>query len=272
VTIGRADVRGRAAEGKRSIQETAREVRYQFLADVAHRINASWIAVGHTATDQAETLLLRLLRGTGPDGLAGMPVVRDGWIIRPLLGVTREAVLDYARRRGLAWRRDRSNRDPHYTRSRVRMDLLPRLAKDYNPAIVSTLAATARLMAEERQTVDEMLSTMWEQALVAMGPHALSFHRVTIAQQPASVQRWWLRRALRCVQGGPAGTWRRIDEILRRMARVVEGAVALQGGIEVRLTAGRVTVVRRAGPAGDRAARTMRTREREWNSGFSASH
>jgi tRNA(Ile)-lysidine synthase len=246
VTIGTADIRGEAARLKQSIQVAAREHRYRFLHGLADRIGASWIAVAHTANDQAETLLLRLLRGTGPDGLAGMPVVREGRIVRPLLRVTRGAVLDYLGRRGLRYRRDRSNRDPHYTRNRIRADLLPRLARDYNPAIVSVLATTAGLVAEEQQMVDELLSRVWRGSLVAMEPHALAFDRVTIARQPSVVQRWWLRRALRLISGGAAGTARSLQEVLGGLHGARPRSVALGGGLLVQITPEQIRISRRA--------------------------
>jgi tRNA(Ile)-lysidine synthase len=233
VTVGHADIRREAARQKQSVQVAAREHRYRFLSDVAERAGASWIAVAHTANDQAETLLLRLVRGTGPDGLAGMGLVREGRIVRPLLRVTRAAVLDYLRRRGLTYRRDRSNQDPHYTRNRIRADLLPRLAADYNPAIVSLLATTAGLMAEERQVVEEVLSTIWQASLTAVAPDRLTFDRTIIARQPPAVQRWWLRRALRLLQTGPAaaraGTAGTIQEALRRLRGADQGTVAFRG-------------------------------------------
>ena len=260
VTVGRVDVRRRVAASKRSVQETAREARYQFLRTVAEQAGAAWIAVGHTANDQAETLLMRLLRGAGPDGLAAMPLVREGRIIRPLLRLTRAQLLDYARRRELRYRQDRSNRDRHYLRTRIRLDLLPRLARDYNPAIVSGLANTAKLMAEERQVVEELLTTVWERSLQAIAPHHLSFQRAEVARQPATVQRWWARRALRLMAAGAtgsaaaAGTTRQIDELVRRIARGVDGAVTLGGGVTVTMTRDRIELDRR--PAGARLTAT----------------
>ena len=246
VTIGHADVRREAAERTVSIQVAARECRYRFLGEVADRVGASWTTVAHTANDQAETLLLRLLRGTGPAGLAGMPMVREGRIVRPLLRVTRAAVLDYVTRSGLRFRRDRSNRDPHYLRNRIRAQLLPRLARDYNPAIVSVLANTARLMAEEQQVVEELLAGIWREGLVAAGPHELVFDRAVIARQPMAVQRWWLRRALRLLSGGAAGSARALQEVLRGLRRSGPRSVSLRGGVVVQITRGQIQIMRRA--------------------------
>ena len=257
VTIGRIDARQRARQAKRSLQEAARLERYRFLAETADRVGATWIAVGHTATDQAETLLLRLLRGTGPAGLAGMPLAREGHIVRPLLRVTRDAVIDYLRRYKLAYRRDRSNRDRHYTRNRLRADLLPRLARDYNPSIVTALATTAMLMAEERHVVEELLAGIWREGLIATAPDRLLFDRTAFVRQPPAVQRWWLHRALRVLAAGagrigtrrsevaPAGAASAIEEMLRRMRDGATGSLGVRGGIEVEFDRAQIRFTRR---------------------------
>jgi len=255
VTVGRIDAKREAARLKLSLQAAARECRYRFLKETAERAGASWIAVAHTANDQAETLLLRLLRGSGPDGLAGMPMVREGRIVRPLLRVTREAVIDYLARRELSFREDRSNEDRHYTRNRIRAELLPLLARDYNPAIVVRLAETTRLMAEERQVVDEVLAGNWREGLLAAEPGRLIFDRTVIKRQSPAVQRWWLRRALRLLTGGPGGTAKVCEETLRGLRRPGSRTVTLRGGLTVRMTETTIDFKKRADRTSARVAR-----------------
>lgn len=147
-----------AAPGE-SLEEAARNVRYAFLAEAARRYEARYVAVGHTADDQAETLLLRLLRGAGPCGLKAMtsPALRGAVsIVRPLLDVPRDLVRTYLNDRGLAFRLDRTNRDLRLARNRTRHVLVPLLASEFNPAIVETLGRTAGLMNE----VDEYFSRL----------------------------------------------------------------------------------------------------------------
>jgi tRNA(Ile)-lysidine synthase len=142
-----------------SLEEAARNVRYDFLAAVARRHEARYMAVGHTADDQAETLLLRLLRGAGPCGLKAMtsPAPRgEASVVRPLLDVPRDLVRAYLNDRGLAFRLDRTNRDLRLARNRTRHVLVPLLASEFNPAIVETLGRTAGLMNE----VDEYFSRL----------------------------------------------------------------------------------------------------------------
>ena len=134
-----------------SLEEAARAVRYAFLIDVARRHGARYVAVGHTADDQAETFLLRLLRGAGPCGLKAMtaPTPRgEALVVRPLLDVPRDLVRTYLNDRGLAYRLDRTNRDLRLARNRTRHVLVPLLVSEFNPAIVETLGRTAELMNE----------------------------------------------------------------------------------------------------------------------------
>ena len=142
-----ADVRARAARERGGLEQAARRERYAFLRAVREEEGAAAIAVAHTRDDQAETLLLRLLRGAGATGLAGMRP-RAGDILRPLLDVSRADVLDHLRERGLAWREDPSNADPAHRRNRVRHELLPYLEARFNPEIRAALARTASLLAD----------------------------------------------------------------------------------------------------------------------------
>jgi tRNA(Ile)-lysidine synthase len=138
-----------------SVQRAARAARYGFLERVADRWGARRVAVGHTRDDVAETVLLNLLRGAGLRGLAGIPPVR-GRIIRPLINVSREAILAYARALGVPWVEDPSNRTAAYRRNRLRMDLLPALAKEYNPRILEVLARTAAIVRSEDEALDAL--------------------------------------------------------------------------------------------------------------------
>ena len=155
-----------AAQTGRGLEETAREVRHAFLAATAERLGARYITTAHTLDDQAETLLMRLLRGTGLAGLTGIPQARavaggSIGLVRPMLNVRRSEVVEYLAALGQPFREDSSNTDRAYTRNRVRHDLLPQLARDYNPRIVETLANLAtqaeEMQAALRPTVEELL-------------------------------------------------------------------------------------------------------------------
>jgi len=139
---------GRSSRDRPTPQEAARTVRYGALREMAHELRASRLATAHHADDQAETVMLRLLRGTGPDGLGGIPErSEDGFIVRPLLRLPRAALEAYARHHGLDWREDASNESPAYARNRLRREL-PSFARGFNPqwlrAIVEMAEAQRR--------------------------------------------------------------------------------------------------------------------------------
>ena len=134
------------AEAERAnLEATARRVRYDWLQQVAQEYEAGWIATGHTADDQAETVLHRLMRGTGLQGLRGIAGIRNDCpvpIVRPMLSITRAMILDYLKLLQQPYREDSSNADDRFTRNRIRHELLPML-RTFNPAIVTVLGRLA---------------------------------------------------------------------------------------------------------------------------------
>jgi len=139
------DVGERAAAAKRNLEETAREIRYEFLRRTAARLAAQKIAAGHTLDDQAETVLMRFLRGSGTAGLSAIHPIVDSLLIRPLLECSRANIMEYLKIRGIAYREDASNLDLKYQRNRVRRELIPYLEKNFNPRLADTLAKEAEL-------------------------------------------------------------------------------------------------------------------------------
>lgn len=140
------DIKGESSRGGTNLEDTARRARYDWLTQVARETGAAWIATGHTANDQAETVLHRLIRGAGIQGLRGIALRRELTpgieLIRPLLEVGRSQIVEYLQSIGQAWREDMSNRDPAFTRNRIRHEVLPML-RTFNPAIVDVLGRLA---------------------------------------------------------------------------------------------------------------------------------
>jgi tRNA(Ile)-lysidine synthase len=135
----------------------ARAARYEALWPAADDLGCRWLATGHTLDDQAETVLLQLLRGAGPDGLAAM-AVRAGRLLRPLLGVRRAETRACCAAAGLAWREDPTNAADEPLRNRVRRHLLP-LLEELRPGATQALARTASLAADERDWLDPLVAT-----------------------------------------------------------------------------------------------------------------
>jgi tRNA(Ile)-lysidine synthase len=152
-SIGLAFYRAEAEVGavNDNLEQAARRARRQFFTGLIRDGAADRIALGHTRDDQAETVLFRLLRGSGLAGLAGIhPVTAEG-LIRPLIDVSHAEVEAFLRERDIAWREDATNRDPRFARNRIRHHLLPQLAREWNPNIVQSLAQLADLSFEEER-------------------------------------------------------------------------------------------------------------------------
>lgn len=145
--VGRGDVAAEAQVRRQGIEETAREMRYDFLWQVARQVGAQVIATAHNADDNAETVLLNLSRGCGLRGLTGIPPCRDG-IVRPLLTTHRSEIEDYLRAFGLPHVEDSSNNDTNYTRNRLRHQVMPTL-RDIQPRITQHLCRTAQLLEQD---------------------------------------------------------------------------------------------------------------------------
>lgn len=169
--IHEANVPERAAQTRETIEEAAREVRYEFFSNLIASGHADSILTAHTLNDQAETVLMKLLRGAWTEGLSGIhPVVvvntsqKQGKILRPFLATRRTEIESYLKQQNQPWREDSTNTDTAYTRNRVRHELLPQLCQ-YNPSLDQTLANLAELAREEE--------TRWQAELRRLLPQLL---------------------------------------------------------------------------------------------------
>jgi tRNA(Ile)-lysidine synthetase-like protein len=321
ITIGSVDVRAAAEAAGRGLEETAREIRYDFLLSVANETGCDRIAVGHTMTDQAETFLMRLIRGSGSRGLAAMrpvsatPLPREKaeggrqeaeggrqkaeggrqkaeggrqeaeggrqeaeggrqkaesgrqkgdegansllpsafcllpspLLIRPLLCITREEVEAYCREGKLEFRTDETNRDLHYTRNRIRGELLP-LMTSLNPQVVESIARAAENLAGDQDALDFLTSSLLENARVQCRSEktnsndgATAYSVTALLEQPAGLRRRMIIEALRLARcadgiGPPAGEVssthiRAVASLLKPKAGGKR--ITLPGGLEV---------------------------------------
>ncbi|MGH7346950.1 MAG: tRNA lysidine(34) synthetase TilS, partial [Candidatus Rokuibacteriota bacterium] len=148
------DVATVSVDRRGSLEAAARTARYAALETYAARVGAERIAVGHTADDQAETVLMRLVQGAGVRGLSGIPPVR-GMLIRPLIELRRSVLETELKRAGLSWVEDETNRDPKLLRNRIRHELLPLLSDSYNPEVAGALVRMASLTRETVSALDQ---------------------------------------------------------------------------------------------------------------------
>jgi len=143
-----------------TLQEAARNLRYDALRSMATRHRAASIATAHNLDDQAETVLMRLFRGTGPSGLGGIPERSpDGVVVRPLLGVSRQQIAAYAAEVGLEWREDLSNASDAYTRNRLRRHWIPELARAFNPQLLRSIGRLADSQRKDAEWIAELVDS-----------------------------------------------------------------------------------------------------------------
>lgn len=276
---GSGDARLYAQTHRMNLEQSCRHLRYDFLRERAAAIGAHRIVTGHTMSDQAETFLMRLLRGAGSEGLASIRPLLDGLIARPLLGVTREEVRDFCSRRSVAFREDRTNFDPRFLRNRVRLEILPALAL-INPKIVPTLARTASLLADDEEYLAQAVREQLERvsfnrtASAPGGVTASQFRWPTdfLAQLPAALRRRLLREGVKAIKGNLTRvTSAHVEAIERMVIRSQSGRrVQIPGGFAVRLEFGELiagqeteaaTVLRETlEPGADRIVGSMRVR------------
>ena len=153
ITVERADVAALARAERISVEAAGHRIRYELFERVVREGAADLVATAHTRDDQAETVLLRLIRGAGPAGLAGIRP-RIGAVVRPLLDVRRRELREYLRLRGLSHREDPTNRDERVLRNRVRRRLIPFLAEHFSPAITDVLARGAAIARDDADWID----------------------------------------------------------------------------------------------------------------------
>jgi tRNA(Ile)-lysidine synthase len=213
----RVDVRDLQRRWHLSIEAAGRKARYRYFQATADRHGFNKLALAHHADDNAETLLLNLLRGSGRLGLGGMPPMRAGFIIRPLIRTDRAAILDYLRRRNLSALADPTNRDNDFLRNRIRNQLIPLLEKEYQPGVRAVLHRSAEALRDEEEWIESQIQPILEQARVAGPAGRLTLDAGALRGFAPAVQRRVVRAGLGLVQGD-----------LRRIAFVhIEGILSL---------------------------------------------
>ena len=242
----RIDVAAEAQRSGANLEASARRLRYEWLADMACEHGLRTVATGHTADDQAETVLHRLLRGTGLQGLRGIAPRRalcpDVELVRPLLGVTRAEVLAFLQSLGQPFREDSSNCDLRHTRNRIRHELLPLLSREFNPAIVSVLGRLAAQADEAFREEEAAAAALLAATELPRAARQLVFDHVRLAAAPerdvrAMFRHVWDREGW-SRDGMTFAAWSRLAAI----ARGEEKAADFPGGVHV-CRKGRVLLV-----------------------------
>ncbi len=216
---------GRTGRERPSPQEAARSLRYSALHEMAAALGAEHVATAHHLNDQVETVLLRLLRGTGPDGLVGIPRSgHGGRVVRPFLDLSREEILAWACAQSLEWREDRSNADLQYRRNSLRATWIPKLSEEFNPQLLNAVAQLAEAQRRDSVWIAEIVDSEAESRFQRRGevleivrwdwevmPDALALRLARKAMeelgQGREVTRRHLQRMVEFLRGGRTGTW-----------------------------------------------------------------
>jgi tRNA(Ile)-lysidine synthase len=223
----RADVAARARTERRSVEDAARAARYEFFEEARVHFEADAIALGHTRDDQAETFLLRLLRGAGSRGLSGMHP-RRGRIIRPALDCRRGELRSFLEDRAVPFVHDESNDDVSIPRNRVRAELLPLLERRFNPSIVDVLADEAALARDEWQWIETAVREASAGVVTRPSADVWEIDTTAVARLPLALARGVVRDALVQASGGRPISFRHVEEALGLTGRADAPGVRME--------------------------------------------
>lgn len=155
-----------AKENKIGTEEAGRKLRYSFFEEVASKCQANKIATAHTANDNAETILMNIIRGTGLSGIKGIEVKRDNKFIRPIIELTREEIEEYCEKQNLNPKLDKTNKENIYTRNRVRNELIPFIEKEFNPNIITSLNRMSQLVLQEDEYLEKQVKKEYKEIMI----------------------------------------------------------------------------------------------------------
>lgn len=240
-----SDTNGVARDEWRGLEDAARRARYAFLRDAAREEQATRICVGHTADDQAETLVLHWLRGSGLTGLTGMRPIAHG-IARPLLGLRRGATHAYCASRSWEPREDATNADERFVRNRIRHSLMPAL-KSFNPNLVPTLVRNAEVLAEDESFLETAAADALEEIAGSVTEDEVTLDTTRLAALAPAVRRRVLRQAAALLKGNAYNLDAGHIALMAALVAVNASgsAVELPGGLLATTTPDRLTVRRR---------------------------
>jgi len=237
------DTRQFALQAGLSLEAAARHLRYQFLFSQAVSCNAQAVAVGHTADDQAETVLMHLLRGAGLVGLKGMEfrIWLDSWsteipLVRPLLNIWHHEALEYCAQHNLSPIQDATNQSPDYFRNRLRLEIIPYL-EQFQPNLRQHLVRMAGTLALDYQLLQDQVDASWDALWTEQGHGYIAFNRVAFLALPVAIQRHLIRKAMLSLRTGFQDIEYKMIELARACLEAQSGhrICDLGAGLQLRL-------------------------------------
>ena len=231
-----------------SLEEAGRRLRYDFFEAVSSKYGFNKIALGHHSDDNAELVLINLLRGSGPLGLSGIAPVREGKIVRPLIRLRRADIIKYLAEKKLPFVTDASNTDPAFIRNKIRHHLIPELQTAYNPRIIETINRLGEIMRAENQWFDDALEPVLKQCVSFRTDQKISLALHDFNQLPKAVKRRVIRKAIRGVKNDLRRiTLLHVDAILSLIEKDrVSGRLNLPDGILVTRNTAEVTIEKKS--------------------------
>jgi tRNA(Ile)-lysidine synthase len=212
VFSGRADVKDFARKKQINLEEAARLKRYEFLRKAAGKFEADYILTAHTMTDQAETVLMKIFRGTGLEGLQGIRL-KAGNIVRPLLCLDRQELEDYLRENHLEFRQDETNEDERFLRNKIRLRLIPLLEKEFDPKVVAHLTEAALIAQGENEALSQLVEKIWLKVTHSDSSH-LELNLRKLEKMPTGLARRLVRKYLKTVLGLESPTFHQTQAVL----------------------------------------------------------
>ncbi len=225
------DVEKVAKQKKISQEAAGRLVRYESFFDVAKKTTSLKIAVAHHINDQAETILMRFMRGSGLKGLGGIEPVRKDGVIRPLIEVKREEIEDYCAYYGLEPQTDQTNFEPIYTRNKVRLQLMPQIIQEYNAAFVSSVAAIGEMMRCDNDFIESYTDKIVQKHFKA-DKKKITFRVDVLLKQHQAIRTRLVRKAVQRVKGNM------YDLSYKHVKAVLEMATKRHTGLSIDLPGG----------------------------------
>lgn len=231
----KVDVRKYGIENKLSLEEAGRRVRYTFLNRVANTYQYNKIAVGHHSDDNAELILMNLFRGSGTQGLSGIPPVRDQKIIRPLIGLSRSEIIDFLSQIKLEYVSDASNTNTHHLRNRVRHDLIPLLKTAYNPKISDILNRLSSILRSEEEWIGDIVHHFYEKTVLDVKEKRIQLSVSMLNRYHSALQRRIIRMTIEKIKGDLRRIqFVNVDSVIGLLRkRSAYGKVDLPGGIRI---------------------------------------
>lgn len=208
---------------KESTQQAARDARYKFFMNTLNKFEAQKVALGHNANDQAETVLMRLIRGAGLKGLCGIPPIRDGIIIRPLIEVQRSEIEEFLKENSIEFVIDSSNTEDVYLRNKVHNKLMPILINEYNPQIIQNLTQTSEILRRDEEFIDNIAFELFSEFCIFEDDESIRLNISEIKKLEEPMKYRILRKAIESF----SGDLKRIDSRhLESVIGMVSSAVA----------------------------------------------